>query len=38
MNGDLRINGIDHIYERWGVKMGDGFLDVLTEALTQKLL
>lgn len=33
---ELRINKIDTIYEHFGVKMGEGFLDALTEPLSLK--
>ncbi len=33
---ELRINKIDTIYEHYGVRMGDGFLDALTEPLSLK--
>lgn len=36
MDGDLRINGSSTVYKDWGVNMGDGFIDALTEPLTPK--
>lgn len=33
---ELRINGSSTVAKDWGVKMGDGFLDTLTEPLTPK--
>lgn len=36
MKGDIRINGSSTVYEDWGVNMGEGFIDALTEPLTPK--
>lgn len=36
MKGDIRINDSGTAWEDWGVNMGDGFIDALTEPLTPK--
>lgn len=36
MNTDIRINGSSTVFKDWGVRMGDGFIDALTEPLTPK--
>lgn len=33
---ELRINGSDVVYQTYGVRMGDGFIDALTEPLSLK--
>lgn len=33
---ELRINGSDTVYQTYGVRMGDGFIDALTEPLSLK--
>lgn len=36
MKVDLRINGSATVWDDWGLRMGEGFLDALTEPLSIK--